>query len=161
MNALIEHNKPELVRCEHTSWFIPVLSTWMREIQQDNFSTWTGLNTDFFRKHFSESMNPTLGHMHQQLKNIQYIKRQPTIIILAPETPLEPLPVGKNQVWTNKFDTSGKICTNLPGHLPILPNSGKPSYLHIVWLWQQCHTARINGKSQRSKERYLISIVPS
>ena len=77
-------------------------------------------------------MNTTLGHMHQQQKNVQSTRLKSTINITAPESPLEPIPVSMHHLYTNTFDTFGKIYTYLPGRFPILSNSGN-CYLLILY----------------------------
>ena len=77
-------------------------------------------------------MNTSLGHMHQQQKNVQYTRRQSTINITAPEPPLEPLPVSTHHVHANNFNTAGKIYIDLLRRFLILPNIGN-CYLFILY----------------------------
>ena len=132
MNAFIDYNKPELLKYHHSACFSPVLSTWLKEIQQGNFSSWPGLTVNLFHKHSKKPMNTSLGHMHQQQKNVQYTRRQSTINITAPEPPLETLPVSTHHVHANNFNTAGKIYTDLLRRFLILPNIGN-CYLFILY----------------------------
>ena len=70
------HNKPELVKYYHVALFGTVLSMWLKQIQQGNFSSLPGLTVDLVRKHFTKLINTTLVHMHQQLQNVQSTQRQ-------------------------------------------------------------------------------------
>jgi hypothetical protein len=59
-------NFKELTNYIHAAAFSPVKSTWIKAIQNVNFSSWPGLTEDAVQKHLSKSTAPVKGHLNQQ-----------------------------------------------------------------------------------------------
>ena len=55
--------KKELMIYYHKYCFIPVLSTWIHAIENDNCCTWPGLPATAVRKYLPKSMVTAKGHM--------------------------------------------------------------------------------------------------
>ena len=63
---------------------------------------------------------------------MQSTLRQSNVNILAPEPPLEPLPVCTHHLYVNTFDTDMEIYIDSFGRFPTLCNSGN-SYIFILY----------------------------
>ena len=73
-NAYEVKVKKDLITYYHKCCFSPVVSTWIRGIENGNYCTWLGLTAHAVRKHLPKSMVTSKGHMRQQDKNVRSTK---------------------------------------------------------------------------------------
>ena len=70
-NAYKVKVKRDLITYHHRCCFSPVVSTWIRAIENGNFCTWPGLTAHAVHKHLPKFMVTAKGHMRQQDKNVR------------------------------------------------------------------------------------------
>ena len=64
-NAYEIKAKKQLMTYYHRCCFSPVISTWIKAIEQGNFCTWPGLTVTSVEKYLDKSMTTSKGHMQQ------------------------------------------------------------------------------------------------
>ena len=62
--------KAELVQYLHQWSFSPVVHTWTKAIDVENFATWPGLTSELVRKHLLNSIATAKVHLKQDRQNI-------------------------------------------------------------------------------------------
>ena len=67
----IDKTRTELTQYLHGLFFSPTLRTFLKEIKNGNFLTWTGLNNPQLLKHLTPIIATALGHTNQERKNLQ------------------------------------------------------------------------------------------
>jgi hypothetical protein len=75
-------NQKDLINYMHAACFSPVKPTWITEIKNGHFTSWTGLTEHAVEKHLSKSTSTTKGHLNQQRQNARTTKvKDPKVII--------------------------------------------------------------------------------
>ena len=73
LNIIIRKKQPaiDLVKYLHAACFSPVVSTWIRAIENNNFLTWPGLTTKLIKQHLPPSVATIQGHITREKQNLQ------------------------------------------------------------------------------------------
>ena len=73
LNVIIrkKQTKIDLVRYLHACCFSPVISTWLKAIENKHFTTWPGLTTDLVKKHLQQSSATVQGHTKRERLGLQ------------------------------------------------------------------------------------------
>ena len=76
INLTIRKNekKKDLITFLHGTMCSIVPITWIKEIKNNQFTTWTGLTTDLVTKHLPASIFTAEGHQHQERQKLQSTK---------------------------------------------------------------------------------------
>lgn len=76
MNIILfqDKTKKDLVAFFHRAMDSVVPSTWIRVIENDQFSSWSGLIADLVKKHMPPSIATAEGHQKQEYQNLQSTK---------------------------------------------------------------------------------------
>ena len=76
LNVILRKDKPhqELVTFLHGACFSPVVSTFIRAIDNGHFISWPGLTSALVRKHLNPSLFTAKGHLNQERQGIQSTK---------------------------------------------------------------------------------------
>ena len=89
--------KSVLIRYYHQCAFAPRKSTWMRAIENGNYTTWPDLRAEDVRKYLPESIATDKGHMKRERKNLR--STQPTKLEHADTFPKqEHIPPGTTDI---------------------------------------------------------------
>ena len=76
LQVIIKKHQPatELAQYLHAACFSPVISTWIKTINNNNFITWPGLTAELIKKHLPVSSSTVQGHLHRERENLQSTK---------------------------------------------------------------------------------------
>ena len=76
VNIVLRKRQPhlDLVSFLHGACFAPVVSTWIKAINNGHFTTWPGLTSDLVRKYLPPSIHTEKGHLNQERKFLQSTK---------------------------------------------------------------------------------------
>ena len=77
-----EIKKTELIQYLHILCFIHTPRTYLKEIKNVDFITWSGLNNLRLLKHLLPRIETNLGHLDQEINNLKSTK--PNIKIISP-----------------------------------------------------------------------------
>jgi hypothetical protein len=166
-NSLYEcKNTHQLITFYHACLFSPIISTWVKAIQEGYFKGWPGLMAERVRRFISVVPATEKGHMDQvrqglwsaksKLSNIQYFalsdNDSDTNMPADPTTMnhVEQMPSNKrtHTVYMTMHDIHGKIYTNTS-------NQGH-AYIVIFYVFDANYVRSIPIKN-RSKEELLCA----
>ena len=84
-------SKQNLAIYYHLTLFSPPVSTWVKSIKKNCFSTWLGLTSDLVLRYLPKSEFTCYGHLRQSYKGARSTKtRQSTNFVSVPQ--VEPIP---------------------------------------------------------------------
>jgi hypothetical protein len=124
----------------HAAAGYPVVSTWIRAIQQGFFTTWPGLTTQTVKQYLPKSLITALGHLDQTRSNARSTKPRKPNNVTTPDTAPKltdtiddpDLNTRRHYVYVDCEPITGKIYSDLPGRF-IAPSSRGNNYLLIVY----------------------------
>ena len=123
MNQTIFSTLLSIVRYLHCAAGSPVLSTWIKGIDNNNYATWPGLISQLIRKHLPKSKYTTKGHMRQIKKNLRSTKDKDAYNTLSITSSCKMTTksidnVKKKQVKIKCMEISGNLFSNQTGRFP-------------------------------------------
>ena len=107
----------------HTYLFIPVKSTWLKAIKNEQFVTKPGINTTDVAKHLTPTIATAKVNLDRKRKNINSTQKETE----EEKLDMTPIPEEKNEDVFIEFlavDTNGTIYTYLTGKFPVTSISG-------------------------------------
>jgi hypothetical protein len=131
----------------HACCFSPVQDTWLKSIQNGQFSTWPSLTVDNVRKYLPKSDEMVKGHVNHIRQHIS--STQPPVTEPTPES--EMVEEDKcNFIFAAIMDTS-QIYTDLTGRLPTTYLSGN-KYILILYDYDSNIVLSVPMKKRGDKE---------
>ena len=115
----------------HLTLFSPPVSTWVKAIKNNYFSTWPGLTADLVLRYLPKSEYTSYGHLHQRYKGTWSTKtRQSTNFISVPQVEPDPDVIESifpessdseitDEVYVKIYDMQNKIYTDQTGRFPV------------------------------------------
>jgi hypothetical protein len=67
---------PQTIRYLHATAGFPTKDSWIKAIQNGNYTTWPGITAEVVNKHFPESIETQKGHMKKQRKKVKLTKQK-------------------------------------------------------------------------------------
>ena len=129
-NAYEIQTKRDLVSYYHKCCFSPVVSTWIKAIDNGNFCTWPGLTVTLVRKYLMPSIATAKGHMKQQQKNLRSTKINNLKKDDKPVNKTEK--TGECYFTITPIATTGKTFTDQTGRFPVTSSKGN-KYIMIMY----------------------------
>jgi hypothetical protein len=133
-------NKVDLMKFLHQSCFSPVPSTWIRAVDNNQFTTWPGLSAKNIRKYLPPSPASLKGHMDRTRKNARSTKIAPTfeprleeqqnIDDLFPKQETRSHGIFVEVITADA--TTGKVYTDLTGRFPVMSLRGM-QYIFVLY----------------------------
>ena len=120
----------------HLTLFSPPVSTWMKAVKKNYFSTWPGLTDDLVLRYIPKSEFTSYVHLLQHYKRTRFTKtRQSTNCISIPQVEPDPdviesiFPESSDSEETDKvclkmYDMQNKIYTDQTGRFPVTSSKG-------------------------------------
>ena len=77
INVIIkkDNKKEELAQFLHAACFSPVLSTFIKAIDNGHFVSWPGLTSKLVKRHLKPSIATSKGHINQERQKLQSTKQ--------------------------------------------------------------------------------------
>ena len=108
--------KSEHMQYLHVAAFSPVPVTWIKAIQNGNFTSWPGLTAKAVAKHLPKSIATSKGHLDQKLNNIRSTQpKEPEL----PEPEVEQLDQPTHLLFAS-IEPIGRVYTDQTGRFPYL-----------------------------------------
>ena len=113
----------KLIAYFHAAAGYPVMSTWIKAIDNGSFATWPGLTSKAVRKYYPETDATMAGHMHGIRQGIKLTKARDAK--LEEETNATTEPVKKeHDIMVKVVDLQETIYTDQTGMFPYLSSRG-------------------------------------
>jgi hypothetical protein len=128
-HARDNNNQKDLINYLHAACFSPVKSTWIKAIQNGNFSSWPGLNEHSVEKCLAKSTTTAKGHLNQQRQNARTTTIKDTHL-LDSETDQDQ-GIKTQFVYAATID-AGQIYTDQTGRFPVVSSKGN-KYIMILY----------------------------
>ncbi len=122
MNVYSLPSIPQTIKYLHAAAGFPVKETWVKAINNGNYSTWPGLNADAVNKHFPESVETQKGHMKKQRQNVRST-RSP--VKQAGEDMIElTRTLAKHNILVKVINANQTVYSDQTGRLPVQSSRG-------------------------------------
>jgi hypothetical protein len=123
------NNQKDLINYLHAVCFIPVKSTWIKAIQNGNFTSWPGFNEQNVEKYLSKSTSTAKGHLNQQRQNARTTK-------IKDAEKIDPVPdpdhgLKTQYIYAATID-AGQIYTDQTGRFPVVSSKGN-KYIMVLY----------------------------
>ena len=78
LNVILRKNEAHchLANFLHRACFSPVISTFIKAINNNHFTTWPELTTKLIQRHLPNKIRTAKGHINQERKKLQSTKRR-------------------------------------------------------------------------------------
>jgi hypothetical protein len=123
------NNQKDLINYLHAACFSPVKSTWIKAIENGNFSSWPGLNEHSVEKFLSKSTSTAKGHLNRQRQNARTTKIKDAQL-LDSDANLDH-GIKTQYVYAATID-DGQIYTDQTGRFPVVSSKGN-KYIMVLY----------------------------
>ena len=128
MNNLYEITKAsELVKYLHAAAGFPVVATWIKAIQNNQFATWPGLTSALVYKHLPKVDETVKGHLKQQRQNVRSTQTRSDELTPPPTTDSK-----THNVFAALIDHRAEIFTDATGPFPVVSSLGN-KYVFLLY----------------------------
>ena len=119
---------PQTIRYLHAAAGFPTKDSWIKAIQNGNYTTWPGITAEVVNKHFPESIETQKGHMKKQRQNVRSTKQKISTAGTTEDGELTRA-ISKQNILVKVINANETVYSDQTGRLPVQSNRGNTSLM--------------------------------